>query len=744
MVDHTQAFGESSPAGDASAAARLGPGVKLKGRYLIESELGRGGIGAVYLARDEELLPKRVVIKVLLDEMVGDDWLKKKFQQEKEALARISHPGVVGVLDAGLTPDGQQFLVMEFVEGKSLAALIKPDGMAFDQAARILRQMGGALDAAHDEGVIHCDLKPANIMVQRPGEAGERVRVIDFGVAKVRDSLHARASDSTKVAGTPHYMAPEQIEGEPSASSDIFALGVIAYEMLTGRRPFNPRSETTYKLWLELIELQQSGAKIKPADLRTDLPEAAQGAILKALAFRPQDRFARAGDFTEALAEALTAPPADPLNKPPQPAGAGQVLEIAHVLFMDIVGYSRLTMDQQTKTIGQLQEIVRATAAFRRAQSQRRLISLPTGDGMALVFFTDPTAPVECAAEIARALKSQSPFGLRMGVHTGPVYRVADINTNMNVAGGGINIAQRVMDCGDAGHILLSKAAADMLCQLDAWAGLIHDLGECEVKHGVRVHLYNLYDGEAGNAARPDKLKKSQTNGRNRLLVAVATAVILLAIVGILWKAIPIGTKGDVAPKDDVQPTKVIPPPPPLELGVALEAQRQGTTVPLFNKIDKDGTINFDFNKGTGFRMQVTSPRAGYLYVLNVEKDIVVFFPSKAFRDGADELPAGQKLRIPHDVNRSRSDWLISQQEAREEFWIVWSAKELPALQGIQQLALTQQAPFNIDVPQQADSVRQFLNDHLSGALEMTPDAARQQVDLKANGDLLVVRLLRK
>lgn len=183
-------------------------------------------------------------------------------------------------------------------------------------------------------------------------------------------------------------------------------------------------------------------------------------------------------------------------------------LEIAHVLFTDIVGYSKLPMDEQTRVLKHLYDIARATEEFRRAEQQDRLIRLPTGDGMALVFFGDPESALRCALEISRALRTAPDLKLRMGVHSGPVYRIADINTNMNVSGGGINMAQRVMDCGDDGHILVSSSVAEMLGQLSTWAACLHDLGEAEVKHGVRVRVYNVYAEGFGNPDLPARLKR--------------------------------------------------------------------------------------------------------------------------------------------------------------------------------------------------------------------------------------------
>lgn len=178
-------------------------------------------------------------------------------------------------------------------------------------------------------------------------------------------------------------------------------------------------------------------------------------------------------------------------------------LEIAHVLFIDIVGYSRLPMDHQREQVEALQQVTSSTAEFTRAKSQDQLISLPTGDGMALVFFANAEAPVRCAIELTQKLHRNPELKLRMGLHTGPVYRIADINANRNVSGGGINIAQRVMDCGDAGHILVSAALASMLKEVSAWSVALHDLGEVQVKHGVRVHVFNLLQDGVGNTATP-------------------------------------------------------------------------------------------------------------------------------------------------------------------------------------------------------------------------------------------------
>src|SRR5246127_2905256 len=174
-------------------------------------------------------------------------------------------------------------------------------------------------------------------------------------------------------------------------------------------------------------------------------------------------------------------------------------LEIGHVLFIDIVAYSQLLITQQSEQIETLRKIVRGTEQFRLAEAEGKLPRLPTGDGGALVFRTTPEAPVLCAIEISKELKKHPELRVRMGIHSGPVNAIADLNEQSNIAGAGINIAQRVMDCGDVGHILVSKHVAEDLEHYPRWQPYLHPLGDCEVKHGARVSIVNLYTNDAGN-----------------------------------------------------------------------------------------------------------------------------------------------------------------------------------------------------------------------------------------------------
>jgi serine/threonine-protein kinase len=222
-------------------------------------------------------------------------------------------------------------------------------------------------------------------------------------------------------------------------------------------------------------------------------------------------------------------------------------LEIGHVLFMDLVGYSKLLLDEQREQLQRLTEIVRSTEQVQAAEATDKLIRLPAGDGMALVFFNSPEAPVRCAIEVSKKLKQHPRLKLRMGVHSGPVGEVHDVNGRTNVAGAGINIAQRVMDCGDAGHILLSKRVGEDLAHSRQWRPYLHELGECAVKHGVPVFIVNLYTDEIGNAQLPEKLKQwqsdqaaqvengSPSSARRKAMLTLAGILLLAAIGFSMW-----------------------------------------------------------------------------------------------------------------------------------------------------------------------------------------------------------------
>lgn len=219
--------------------------------------------------------------------------------------------------------------------------------------------------------------------------------------------------------------------------------------------------------------------------------------------------------------------------------------EIGHVLFIDIVGYSKLLITEQSEQLDVLKKIVRGTEQFRLAEAERRLLRLPTGDGGALVFRTNPEAPLLCASEISKEVTKHPGLQVRMGIHSGPVNEITDLNEQANIAGAGINLAQRVMDCGDAGHILLSKHVADDLGQYPRWRSFLHELGECEVKHGVRVDVINFYGDGIGNPQVPGRfqvLKKRRAQAR---WAAIAAALLLL--VGVIAASVFVSKKSAIS-----------------------------------------------------------------------------------------------------------------------------------------------------------------------------------------------------
>jgi eukaryotic-like serine/threonine-protein kinase len=500
------------------------------GHFRIIERIGVGGVGVVYRARDERL-KRDIALKVLAPAALADEAARKRFRKEALTLSQLNHPNIAAVYDFD-TENGQDFLVMELIPGRTLAHRLLERALDEREVIDLGLQIADALEEAHGRDIIHRDLKPGNIMVTEKGH----LKVLDFGLAQLVRSSDVSSTESlsqvNQVAGTLPYMSPETLaSGSADARSDLWSLGVVLYEMLTGKRPFT--GETKVRITSAIL-------RDPPERWSSQVSLPLRQLICRCLEKEPARRFQRADEVHAALQTIQSARPipviARPDNNPssrPMP-----LLEVAHVLFMDVVSYSRLAMDEQERVLRILQDSVRETAEFRRAEEADVLIRLPTGDGMALVFFGEPEAPVRCALELSRNLQSHPDVKLRMGIHTGPVYRVEDINAARNVAGGGINLAQRVMDCGDAGHILVSKSVADVLGQVTSWANSLHDLGEAEVKHGVRVHIYNLYADGAGNPLPPKRLGPASLRRRLRIqvVVAVVTLIIAAAAAG-YWRA---------------------------------------------------------------------------------------------------------------------------------------------------------------------------------------------------------------
>src|SRR6266576_4492576 len=391
-------------------------------------------------------------------------------------------------------------------------------------ALQIAIQISRALMAAAAQGLIHRDLKPANIMLTKSdAETAElEVKVIDFGLAKaIADAGGEMDLTHGEFVGTPNFASPEQFESGPvDVRSDIYSLGATLWFALTGKTPFGGRSieEIRSAQKSNVLPLEQLKAARIPPSLRSLLESM--------LAFEPAARPGIQGLAAQlrrcsALAEIETA--ADSKKE--------IQLEIAHVLFIDIVGYSKLSINEQHAAVDELTQIVRSTEQFQKAEAADRLIKIPSGDGMALVFYTSPEAPVRCAIELSRALKDHPRLRLRMGIHSGPVSGVVDVTGQANLTGAGLNMANRVMNCGDTGHILLSKYLAEDLEGYEQWRPLLHDLGTCEVKHGVQVAVVNLWSDDVGNRQLPQKFEALRKQRARVRWVEVAAAVLLLAAI---------------------------------------------------------------------------------------------------------------------------------------------------------------------------------------------------------------------
>lgn len=333
-------------------------GQVLDHRYTITEYFSEGGMSVLYLASDKDQPLEPVLIKILKEQPSPEvqNWLVKHFTNQAKALARLKHPGIINNKGFGFTTNGQPFLVMDRIVGTNLRTqIIVGKGLlgGWPRIANILRQLGAAISAAHDSGIYHRDLKPENIMLQATGNSTEleQLKVIDFDIATVKDSYDEKTQTTLFIAGSFDYAAPEQFEQKPGRASDIYALSMIAYEMLTGKLPFPPINKTTsnqFQMLKEQLSMRQQGKLILPRELNPRLPQAVEDLLLQALAAEPSLRPKRADRFMNKLADALLASQALPVVMIPvdtittNPVASGQLkklyLPISLVLLVSLLG----------------------------------------------------------------------------------------------------------------------------------------------------------------------------------------------------------------------------------------------------------------------------------------------------------------------------------------------------------------------------------------------------------------------
>lgn len=305
-------------------------GTKIKERYVIVKELGHGGMGQLYLASDQNVNGRPVVIKFLLRKLMDDGYALQKFKQESQALSLIHHPNVVEVLDTG-DLDGRPFFVMQYIDGETLDQRIPKEGMRLEHAASILKQIGAALEHVHEKGVFHRDLKPTNIMLRRGTDS---VVLVDFGIARINSADQPEATATGMSPGTPPYMSPEQINNEEiTAASDIYSMAVVAYEMVTGRRPFESASLS------DSLSARRHGPQVKPKVLRPNLSQKAQDEILRGLAFKTAARYQNAKQFGDNLARVLPESRVPPFPLSPHPRWIKVSMVVLVVALLSVGAY---------------------------------------------------------------------------------------------------------------------------------------------------------------------------------------------------------------------------------------------------------------------------------------------------------------------------------------------------------------------------------------------------------------------
>jgi len=415
---------------------------------------------------------------------------------------------------------------------------------------------------------------------------------------------------------------------------------------------------------------------------------------------------------------------------------------------MDVVGYSIQPMEKQTDMLTGLQSCVQASPEFQQAQARNELICLPTGDGMALVFFGDPVRPVRCSLEVGRAIKAHPELKLRMGIHTGPVCRHAGIKNEINVVGSGINMAQRVMDCGDADHILLSRTSAEVLQQMSGWPECLYDLGTHEVKHGVRIQIYNLCKDEQGNPALPRRIdagaaasklppptagRPAGRRSKQWLLLGSALAITFaLAAFAAYQRLGPLSKASDASPR---APALTEGPEQTLRYYVIVQKYRNGRPYEGPFQLSGERVFEADYR----IRLAISSPETGYLYIVNEGAASTpqapafnALFPSPLTNGGSALLSPGREIRIPEG-----GSFIFDKEKGVEKLWLVWSKESLGELEALKKWANPEDRGAVRDSAQ-LQALQLFLAKYAAAPPALQQDDQKQISILKGRGGTLV------
>jgi serine/threonine protein kinase len=670
----------------------------LGGRYLLEKELSRGGMATVYLARDKpELHSRRVVVKVLLEEALKNEWVVQKFHQEIESLTRIDDPGVIGIFDAGKLDDGTPYLVMQYVEGTTLRERIKPEGMDLEEVANIIRQVGCSVTAAHEAGILHRDLKPENIMVRQSATGEQQVKIIDFGIAKVKNSVVGASTVTGITAGTISYMSPEQLSVEPlTPASDIYVLGMIAYEMLTGQKPFNPDS------MFQLLEMQRAGVSIKPAVLRPVVPEQAEAVVLKALAFEPEDRYQRAQEFGDQLAVALTTENNAAIREGFSIDKSDRLTNSNPDVFISYSSSDKKTADAICASLegsGISCWLAPRNISPGKDWGEAIIDGISQSRVMVLVFSAKANQSPQVKREVERA-----------------------VNKNIPV------IPFRTED------VPMSKALEYYLSTahwLDAYTKPLS-------KH--LEYLATTVRSLIGQSETETKLHVPDKSPTNKLIWPAMAIIVLGILVGaFVWWRRAAGVK----PPINRDATTVVQPAPERAFSYSMVVQKYREGRPHQKPYTIPGEINFEPDDRV--QLLFTSPQQGYLYLINrgpdqpVPTNSLILYPDNG---QSALLPANQQAQIPAPSKNPDEDWIgFDKETGAEQLWVIWSEKPVSALEAVKKWSNPKDLGEIKDAAQDKQ-VREFLA-HYEGSL---PDGKRNQDGTKTTvtgiGEVVVFRII--